>query len=151
MLELSPILVTDLDRYYLLKPANYRQELRLRFPNASKYLYKLVDYLLYQVEQNTRERLYHGNKDLDPWAIRIGFTTLGYKLRMDAWITSRNWKAMRTSLDRCYSQAKEAGWLLGYKTEPKRETRGLEILTLNPEKFRRAEELKQLAKETPKP
>jgi len=144
VIEPAPIFVDQLDRYYLLKPANYRQELKIRFPNASKYLYRFVDYLLYTAEQAIRHH------DPDPWTIRIGFDKLGYKLRMYTWINSRNWKAMRTSLTRCYDQAKEAGWLLGYKTEPRPKTRGLEVFTLNPEKFnRRADQPEPLPQKPP--
>lgn len=137
----APILVQDIDSYYLLKPANYLQEIKMLDPfrlKYSKYFPRFIDWLVTQAELKRRRG--------QPLVIEIGFKELGYKLRMDTYIKNRMWLRMRQSFNKCYRQAKELGYLLEYETI-QGQTKELERLVLNPDKY---EEIRRLEKEREK-
>jgi hypothetical protein len=132
-IEPCPILVDQIDNYFLLKPANYREEiaLKVRQWKVSKYTYLFIDYLMAQAELKRRAH--------EPLVLRKTIEELAYKLRMDYWIKSRKWKNVRGSLNKSYKIAKDLGYLLDYKTVPGRTVpEEMEELTLNPEKFAKA-------------
>lgn len=137
----APILIQDIDGYYLLKPANYLEQIKMLDPfrlKYSKYFLRFIDYLVTQAELKRRNK--------QPLVIKIGFKELGYKLRMDTYIKNRMWLRMRQSFNKCYRQAKELGYLLEYETT-QGQTKELERLVLNPEKF---DEVRRVEKEREK-
>jgi len=129
--ELSPLLVDQINSYYVLKPANYLQEIRLLVPHASKYVYTFIDWLIAQ------RRLKH--KETAP-TITISAPLLAQALRMDAWLKNKQWKQIRGSLNKCYKTAKDLGYLLDYKTVQGK-TKEVEEFTLNPDKFYKMKEI----------
>jgi len=137
----APILVQDIDKYFVLKPANYLEEIRMLDPfrlKYSKYFLRFIDWLVTQAELKRRRG--------QPLVIEIGFKELGYKLRMDTYIKNRMWLRMRQSFNKCYKQAKELGYLLEYETI-QGQTKELERLVLNPDKF---DEVRRIEKEREK-
>ncbi len=126
--EPSPVLVQDIIGYALLKPANFKEEIKLLHPQASKFVYRFAEYLMTQAELKRR-----GKAEL---VIRENYLTIAYALRMDAYIETRQHTRIRQILNKCYKIAKELGYLLEYKTI-QGQTMELEGLTLNPEKFAR--------------
>jgi len=127
----APIVVDQIDSYFVLKPATYLQEIRFKYPRASKYLLSFVDFLMAQAELRRREA--RNQKKRPNLTIRRKYRTLARELRMDSWIKTRNWKQIRTRLKRCYEDAKSLGYLLDYKITPGQEE--IVDLTLNPDKF----------------
>ena len=134
VIETAPILVDQINTYFVLKPANCYQEIRLLAPHASKYVPRFIDYLLAQAELHRRK-----NKEWD-WVIRRNYENLACALRMDNWIRTRNWKQIRGCLKKCYEIAKQLSYLLDYKTT-QGATQEVEELILNPEKFKRVQEI----------
>lgn len=132
VLEPCPILVDQIDKYFVLKPANCYQEVKLLVGKASKYVYLFIDYLLTEAELNRRKNT--------GWIIKLNYETLAYKLRMDSYIKRRRTKRIRQTLNRCYEIAKQLGYLLDYRTI-QGVTQEVEELTLNPEKFRKVKEI----------
>jgi hypothetical protein len=61
---------------------------------------------------------------------------------MDAYIKSNQFKRIRQILNKCYRVAKDLGYLLSYGTV-RGETKDLERLELNPEKFSRVREIEE--------
>jgi len=138
VVELSPTFIDQIDNYYVLKPANVYEELKIKAPHSSKFVYRFIDYLLAQVSK--KQSKYKGNnKD---WNIKINYKNLAHILKMDSWIKTRNWKQVRGSLNKSYKIAKELGYLEDYKTTQGK-TGEIELLTLNPDKFYKAEEIKK--------
>jgi hypothetical protein len=128
----APILVQDIDNYFLLKPANYIQEINLRYPwpnRPSRFTLGLINWLIAQAELKRRHR--------QPLIIEQSLETIAYALRMDAWIKTRQLKRIRQILTKGYKIAQELGYLLSYGTV-RGQTKDLERLELNPEKFGRA-------------
>lgn len=138
-IEPCPILMDQIDTYFVLKPANCYQEIKLLAPHASKYVYHFIDYLITQAELKRRNNL-----DL---TIKISLEELAYKLRMDSWLKRQQWKQIRGGLNKCYETAKQLGYLLDYKTA-QGNTKTVEELILNSEKYKKvkeiAEEIKQI-------
>jgi len=127
--EPSPILVQDIDSYFVLKPANYKQEIDILVKKPSKFIYLFIDYLMTETELKRRKN--------DRLTIKIKEETLAYKLRMDSYIKTRNWKRIRGILKKCFSIATELKYINSYMEEEKY-TGGLNkliILNLNPEKI----------------
>ena len=127
----APILVQDIDSYFLLKPANYLQEISLKYPwpnRPSKYTIGLINWLFSQAELKRRKR--------QPLIIETSLETIAYALRMNAWIESRQGKRIRDTINKGYKIAQELGYLLSYGTV-QGQTMELERLELNPDKFSR--------------
>lgn len=135
LIEPSPMMVKGLDRYYLLKPANYMEEIKFLAPHASKYVYLFIDWLIYQAGLNLR----HG-KSL---VIREGIDAIATHLHMTAYIKNNMWKRIRQTINKCYKTAKDLGYLLSYETVPGKGGNLLERLELNPEKFRRVKAIQE--------
>ena len=127
-----PMLVDQVDTYFVLKPANCYQEIKLLNPHASKYVYRFIDYLMAQVAQRESRSRGTGNKD---WKIKINYQKLAANLRMDSWLKTRNWKAIRGSLQKCYDTAQKLGYLKSCQTIQGKTGIELEELVLNPKKF----------------
>jgi hypothetical protein len=125
-IEPAPILVDQINSYFLLKPANYQQEIKLLVPHASKYIYRFIDWLIAQAELKRRNE--------EALVIRIGEEPLAEALRMDAWLKNRQWKQIAGSLKKCYETAKNLGYLLEYR-RIQGKTKELEELVLNPQKY----------------
>jgi len=138
IVELSPIFIDQIENHYVLKPANVYEEIKIKAPHSSKFVYKFIDYLLTQVSK--RQSKYKGNNI--NWEIKTNYKTLAHTLKMNSWINSRNWKQVRGSLNKSYEIAKDLGYLQGYRTIEGK-TGEIELLTLNPDKFYRAEEIKE--------
>ncbi len=139
-IEPSPILVDQINSYFVLKPANIYEEIAILTPYAKKhkYIYRFIDYLLAQAELKRRSNT--------GWTIKINYKELAEKLRMDPWLDSRNWKQIRGSLNECYKIAQRLGYLEKYKTK-QGVTKEVEELTLNPDKIIRSEKAKEKREE----
>jgi len=131
-IEPAPIVVKGIDRYFVLMPANYAEEIKFLVPHASKFVYRFVRWLIVQAEEKRRHRA-----DL---VILEGIQEIAYHLRMDAYIKTNQGKRIRQIITKCYKAAKDLGYLLSYGTV-RGQTKDLERLELNPEKFRRAREI----------
>lgn len=139
--ELSPIFVDQIENHYVLKPANIYEELKIKAPRASKFTYRFIDYLFATVAK--RNSKYKSNKY---WIIDINYMKLARTLKMYSWINSRNWKQIRGGLNKCYETAKNLGYLTKYETIEGKTIEKMERLTLNPDKFYKAEEIKEARK-----
>jgi hypothetical protein len=131
-IEPAPIIVQDKDSYFVLKPANYLQEISMKYPwphRPSKFTLGLINWLIAQAELKRRHR--------QPLIIEQSLETIAYALRMDAWIKTRQLKRIKQILTKGYKIAQELGYLLSYGTV-RGQTKDLERLELNPEKFSRA-------------
>jgi hypothetical protein len=125
-IEPAPIMVQDINRYFVLKPANWAQELKLLEHKPSVFTYRLIEWLMSQAEEKRRHK--------DVLVINIGLEALAYKLRMGAYVKTRQHKRIKQILVKSYKTAKELGYLSGYATV-RGETMDLERLELNPEKY----------------
>lgn len=133
ILEPCPLLIDQIDTYFVLKPANMYQEIKLKFPNASKFAYTFIDWI---VKEATLKKMFESNKDKYwPNKIEIGFESLVYALRMNSYIKSRNWKKIDVSLNRCIEIAIALGWLLKHESAKGKTIKRKEIFYLNKEKF----------------
>ena len=137
-IELAPILVDQIHTYFVLKPANCYDEIKLLVGNASEYVYRFVDYLFAEMAKRECSSKGVGNRN---WKIEINDRKLARTLRMDAWERNRKWKQIHNSLQNCYGVAKELGYLKSFETV-EGVTASKEVLVLNPEKFKWTQEVK---------
>jgi len=133
-IEPAPIVVKGIDKFFLLKPANYAEEIKFLCPHASKFVYRFVDWLIAQAELKRRKGR--------PLVIEENFEEIAYHLRMDAYIKSNQGKRIRQIINKCYQAAKDLGYLKSYGTV-RGQTKDLERLELKPEKFSRVKEIKE--------
>lgn len=122
----APIFIEGIEKNFILKPANYIQEIKFLAPHASKFAYRFIDWLIAQAELKRRYKM--------PLIIQENFEEIAYHLRMDAYIKSNQFKRIRQILNKCYRVAKDLGYLLSYETVQGK-TKDLERLELNPVKF----------------
>lgn len=133
VLEPCPLLVDQLDTYFVLKPANMYQEIKLKFPNASKFAYTFIDWI---VKEATLKKMFESNKDKYwPNRIEIGFESLVYALRMNSYIRSRNWKKIDMALKRCIEISISLSWLLKHESVEGKTIKRKEVFYLNKKKF----------------
>lgn len=145
IIEPNPILFDQIDNYFVLKPANCYQEIKLLVGNASKFVYRFVDYLLTEVAQRKRK-----DKNNPNWVIKINYQTLGTILRMDSYIKTRNWKKMRNTINNCYENAKKLDYLSDYTVNQKGTSKTIDVITLNPDKFNKIDNINRRREEIEK-
>jgi len=105
LVEPCPLLVDQIEKYFVLKPANMYQEIKLKAPSASKYAYAFVDLIIHEAH------LKKGKDKNKTWPPFIEFSreTLAYNLRLDSYIKSRNWKRIEQILNKCVQVATPVG------------------------------------------
>ncbi|ANH79180.1 virulence factor [Candidatus Chlamydia sanziniae] len=134
IIEPCPIIVDQIDSYFVLKPANMYQEIKLRFPNASKFTYTFLDWI---VSTATRKKMSNPNIKEWPDKLEIGFENLSYTLRMNRYITSRNWKKIEIAINRCIEIAIELKWLIRHERIQGKTISKKEVFFLNKGKFQK--------------
>ncbi len=125
-----PVLVDQLDSYFVWKPADCYTEIKLLSGTSNKYMFNFVDYLITEFGQRNRKRNGITNTE-----IRINYLNLAYKLQMESLIKTRQWKRIKSTLISCYDVALKAGYLINYSTMQEGKNDTVEVFTLNPEKF----------------
>jgi hypothetical protein len=115
----SPILIDEIDSYFLLKPAYLHDEIKALYPGRriSRFNSLFIELLL--------------TVDIAVW--KIGKETLAWKLNMDSWIESRQKSRIDKSIQEVLKTAKELDFLLDYEED----ATGLLTLKLNPERCSR--------------
>lgn len=134
-IEIRPsiIFVDQITSYFVLKPANYLEEIKIILGSrASNHVYTLVDFL--QAEVALRYNRSRG-KGVTNWLIKYNYKTWATKLRMDKYLKKRQHKRVREMLNKTYEALKELGYLLKYETTHGK-TKELDVLTMNPQKYR---------------
>lgn len=131
VIEPCPLLVDQIDKYFVLKPANMYQEIRLKFPNASKYSYALIDWILQEAHLKKSK-----SKSKDwPETIETSRDTVANALRLDCYVKTRNWKRIEQILSKCIQIAISLGWISKHDTIPGKTVSVLDRFFLNKEKF----------------
>lgn len=133
-IEPAPILIKGIDKFFVFKPADYAQEIKFLVPHASKLVYRFIDWLITRAELKRRHK--------KPLVIQENFEEIAYHLRMDAYIKTGQFKRIKQIINKCYRVAKDLGYLLSYSTI-QGQTKELERLELNPEKFSRVREIEE--------
>ena len=136
----NPIFVDQFNSYFVLKPADYRQEIKAKAPNASRYVYTFIDYLMNQVAKRDSAAKGKGNKN---WIIAYDMRAWAYILKMNAWIERKQWKQIRGSLNKCLDIAQAVGWITGHEIGEGKTVDELITVYLNPDKFIRANKLER--------
>ena len=141
VIEPCPALVDQIDSYFVLKPANCYQEIRLLVGKTSKHVPLFIDYLRTEV---TKREISAKGEEIN-WNLEINYENLAYKLRMESFILTKQLKRVKQTLDKCYKIATQLGYLISYETiEGKNKT--IERLILNPDKFKRVKEIDEKIK-----
>jgi len=119
VLEISPLLVDQLDTWYLLKPKALHDEIQALLPGKriSRSTSLFLEWLL----------------TLDKKKMKISKDNLASKLRMEGYIRQRKIKVIEGRIQEALEVAKGLEYLLDYREEPI----GLLVLTLNPERCQR--------------
>jgi len=127
--ELSPILVDQINGYFILMPNNLFDEIKEQLPKGkySQYIPLFIEWLIVTAEIQRRAKT--------GWKTEINFKKLAGKLRMDKLIKTRQWKRIKELLNECYEIARELGYLLDFQTAAGRNDTK-EVFRLNPEKFK---------------
>jgi len=115
----SPILVDEIDSFYLLKPSGLHDEIKALYPGRriSRYNSLFIELLL----------------TVDIPVMKIGKETLARKLNMDSWIESRQKSRIDERIQEVLNTAQELDFLLDHEEQ----STGLLILRLNPERCSR--------------
>lgn len=128
----SPIVVDQIDNYFVLKHINYLEEIKKVVPKSSKFVFRFIDYLYAEAELRRRKK--------EKLVIKINYEKLAYRLRMKALIETRQNKRVKKILSDCYKTALS----LGYLKEEVRTVTGVtnehELIILNPDKFYKPKE-----------
>jgi hypothetical protein len=131
LIEPCPLLVDQIERYFVLKPANMYQEIKLKFPYASKYVYMFIDWIIHESHLKKGKN----NKREWPEFLEIGQETLAYNLRLDCYIKSRNWKRIDQILKKCIQISVDLGWVNKHEEIQGRTVSQLYRFFLNQNKF----------------
>lgn len=131
LVEPCPLMVDQINEYFLLKPANMYQEIKLKFPNASKYSYVFLDWIIHEAH------LKKGKSHPKDWpeALEVSRESLANSLRLDCYVKSRNWKRIDQIIAKCIQIALGLGWICKHETAPGKTVTTLNKFFLNKEKF----------------
>jgi hypothetical protein len=118
LIEFTPLLVDQIDSFYLLKPIGMHREIQeiIGKRRGSRSLSLFISWLL---TKNTS-------------TVKITIDNLAERLSLDYLIQSRHKKKLDEKLQECYQVAMKLGYLLDYK-----ESFDTMTFTLNPEKYKR--------------
>jgi hypothetical protein len=119
LIEISPLLIDQIETFYLIKPKTLHDEIQALRPGkrSSRYISLFAEWLL----------------TLDIKTMKISKDNLARKLRMDSLIEQRKSSLIDKRIEEALEMAKEMEYLLDYREEPI----GLLVLYLNPERCRR--------------
>jgi len=136
-IEVSPIFVDQINTYFVLKPANWRQEITLHWTKndhlykqigtPSKYTFRFIEYLFWQFREKSEANL--------PPVIKREWEAMAYALKVSESSIKRNKAQARGILRKCYRIAQEMGYLSDFDMGEEHDT-----LTLNPDRFIQANE-----------
>lgn len=138
----APILIDQIETYFIIKPANYIQEINMKAmkmkTKISKFTYRFIDLLFVEVTQNLMKK---GNSF--EWIFERNYKTLATNLRMDNYIKLRKWKLIRETITASYEIAKNLGYINSYELDTNGKTKELDKLYLNPDKFYKMKEIEE--------
>jgi len=119
VIEVSPLLVDQIDSWYTLKPTTLHTEIQALLPGRriSRTISLFIEWLL----------------TLDKQSMKISKSNLATKLRLDSLIKQRKTSLIDKRIQEAIQVAKELEYLLDYKEEPI----GLLDFTLNSKKCQR--------------
>ncbi|MFN8578220.1 MAG: hypothetical protein U0354_15390 [Candidatus Sericytochromatia bacterium] len=140
-LEPCPTLVDQIDSYFVLKPANYYQEIKLIETHASKYVYLFIDYLLAEIAKRDIATRNKKTSNKINWIIRQDYEALAYTLRMNSYIKNKKIKDIKKALDKCFDVAKKLRYITEYKLISNENSNEIYEIILNPDKFKRVKEI----------
>lgn len=124
----SPLLIDQIDTYFVMKPENYIDELKqCAGKKISNFTVKLCDLFFVEVAQNVKKNY--------NWIFKRNYLTLAKNLWMDPYIKKRQWKRIRKIITESYEILKKAGYILDYEINIEGKTKKLDIIKLNSEKF----------------
>jgi hypothetical protein len=126
----NPVLVDQVDSYFLLRPINIFDLI----PGKDVVAVRFIEYLMHQGEMKRRDE--HAGES-HSWEIRIQQEGLAWKLRLGAVVRARKKTELRTRMNALYELGITLGYLDSYAVD-QQGTKGriLEVLNLNPNKFR---------------
>jgi len=122
----SILLINQLNDYYLMKHADYRQRIKKLVKRRSKYLDRFIDFLILTASKKSERRTKQ---------IRIGWKDLAYKVGFADDLNRRKISRARSRLIQCYEIAKEANYLRSFEIDKQGKTAIYDVLNLNPEMF----------------
>jgi hypothetical protein len=118
-MEVSPLFVDQINSFFVQKPRNYLVELKQKYPNASKYVYNFIEYILTQSAlQKTG-------------IIKISRKKLAVNLRMDNYIRNRKWSVIEETIEKCYEVALDLNYIKSHETAVGKTIDQLEIIHIS--------------------
>jgi len=122
--EFSPIMVDQIDGYFILIPSSFYEDIKAQIPAAkySQYIPLFLEWLILQAEIQRRAKT--------GWKIEINYKKLAEKLGMGKLIRQRKNKEIRANLEECYDIAIKLGYIEKATTEDGRYTTK-EVIYLN--------------------
>lgn len=125
----NPVLVDQIDSYFVLKPA----DLFDRLDRKDAVEVRFVNYLHTIAEQIRRKRA-QGNED--PWEIRLTSDVMALTVGLDAKLRHRRKAEVRKKLEDLYERGVKMGLITSYQRDvPGTKRRKVDVLTLNPDGF----------------
>lgn len=119
VIDISPILVDQIDTFFLLKPTRLHNEIK-QLLGGKKYSKSITTFLYWLMTKNKK-------------VIKISRARLAERLRLDYLIEQRKPTLLDTRLQEAFQVAKELEYLLDYREE----LTGLLVFTLNPARIKR--------------
>jgi hypothetical protein len=126
--EFAPILVDQIDGYFILIPSSFYEDIKAQVPAAkySQYIPMFLEWLILQAEIQRRAKT--------GWKIEINYKKLAEKLGMGKLIKQRKSKEIQANLQECYDIAIKLGYIDKASTEEGRYA-SKEVIYLNKERF----------------
>jgi len=131
-IQADPIMIDQLDKYYLLKPVDFYELINLysEGPKTSEYVTLFMEWV-----HKTATDIYRSRKN--NWNHEIGSLLLAKKLRMESTIKKRNWERIKKWLQQGVTVSQKMGYIKKHeRVEGVSFKESKEIFYFNPEKFK---------------
>jgi hypothetical protein len=132
-IEADPIMIDQIDKYYLLKPVDFYEQIAFysKGHKTSEYVTLFMEWV-----HKTVTDIYRSKKN--NWNHEIGSLLLAKKLRMESTIEKRNWERIKKWFQQGIKVAQEMGYIKKHeRVEGLSFKEGKEIFYFNPEIFKK--------------
>lgn len=133
--EISPsaALIDQIDNYFLIMPANWREEVKqITGKRESDYTYKFLEWLRMNFEEIRRHNAKPGNKGKQrPYVIKRTWEQVAEQLMMPSSIAKKNRARARNIIQRAY----EVAYMLKYLERPVENDGYNDVIVMNVDKY----------------
>ena len=131
--EPDPIFVDQIKSNFLLKDADYLDEIKLISKGRpSKYTQRFIEWIMVQARVHENSNKVKAEERIK---IEVNYKKLAARLQMNSWLNTAQTGRIKKNLQKAYEIAKQLGYISSCETAIRGITMEKEVFILSPTKF----------------